>query len=102
VKDYLRGRQTLARVFLLIDARHGIKTADGEVMALMDEAAVSYQAVLTKIDKLKPTELTRIQEATSAALAKHAAAYPVMLTTSSQTRTGIVELQAEIARIAKA
>ena len=102
VKDYLRGRPTLARVFLLIDARHGLKAADREVMALMDEAAVSYQAVLTKIDKLKPTEIARIERTTADELAKHAAAYPVLLVTSSQTGAGVAELRAEIARIAKA
>ena len=100
VKDYLRGRPTLARVFLLVDARHGLKSADEAVMALMDEAAVSYQAVLTKIDKIKPTELTRIQQTTMDALRKHAAAYPSILTTSSQTAAGIAELRAEIARFA--
>jgi GTP-binding protein len=102
VKDYLRGRPTLARVFLLIDARHGLKAADREVMALMDEAAVSYQAVLTKIDKLKPTDLARIEQTTADELAKHAAAYPVLLATSSQTGAGVAELRAEIARSAKA
>ena len=102
VKDYLRGRPTLARVYLLIDARHGPKAADGEVMALMDEAAVSYQAVLTKIDKLKPTELAGIERAAAGELAKHAAAYPVLLSTSAETGAGITELRAEIARIAKA
>ena len=102
VKDYLRGRVTLARVFVLIDARHGPKAADREVMALMDEAAVSYQGVLTKIDKLKPTELARVQQTTAEELAKHAAAYPVLVATSAETGAGITELRAEIARIAKA
>jgi GTP-binding protein len=101
VKDYLRGRATLGRVFLLIDARHGVKGVDQEVMALMDEAAVSYQAVLTKTDKLKLTDLASMQQATMAELAKHAAAYPVLIATSSQTAAGIAELRAEIARIAK-
>jgi GTP-binding protein len=102
VKDYLRGRPTLARVFLLIDARHGLKSADQAVMSLMDEAAVSYQAVLTKIDKIKPTELSKMQETTAEGLRKHAAAYPVLLATSSQTMAGMAELRAEIARLAKA
>jgi GTP-binding protein len=100
VKDYLRGRQTLARVFLLIDARHGLKPPDREVMALMDEAAVSYQGVLTKLDKLKPTEIARVERATAEELAKHAAAYPVLLSTSAETGAGIAELRAEVARIA--
>ncbi len=102
VKNYLRGRPTLARVFLLIDARHGLKPADRDVMALMDEAAVSYQGVLTKIDKLKPTELTSVERATAEELAGHAAAYPTLIATSSQTGAGVPELRAEIARIAKA
>jgi GTP-binding protein len=100
VRDYLRGRATLARVFLLIDARHGLKPPDRAVMALMDEAAVSYQGVLTKIDKIKPTELARVMEATEAELRGHAAAFPALVATSAQTRAGIAELRAEIARLA--
>jgi GTP-binding protein len=102
VKDYLRGRTTLARVFLLIDARHGLKAPDREVMALMDEAAVSYLAVLTKIDKLKPSELARIERATADELAKHAAAYPALIASSSETGAGLPELRAEIARLVSA
>lgn len=102
VRDYLRGRPTLVRVFLLVDARHGLKSADLAVMELMDEAAVSYQAVLTKVDKIKPTELAGMQQATADELRKHAAAYPVMLATSSQTAAGLADLRAEIARLAKA
>ena len=100
VKDYLRGRPSLVRVFLLIDARHGLKPPDLGMMALMDEAAVSYQAVLTKADKIKPHELARIFETTAEAMARHAAAYTVTLATSSQTGTGIPDLRAEIARLA--
>ncbi len=62
VRDYLRGRATLVRVFLLVDARHGLKPPDLTVMQLMDEAAVSYQAVLTKVDKIKPAELVRVTQ----------------------------------------
>ena len=102
VKDYLRGRPSLVRVFLLIDARHGIKPPDLAVMELMDEAAVSYQAVLTKADKIKPHELARVCERTAEELAKHAAAYAELLATSSQKGTGIAELRAEIARLAAA
>ena len=102
VKDYLRGRPSLVRVFLLIDARHGIKPPDLAVMELMDEAAVSYQAVLTKADKIKPHELQRVREKTDEELAKHAAAYAELLATSSQKGTGIAELRAEIARLAAA
>jgi GTP-binding protein len=102
VKDYLRGRASLVRVFLLIDARHGLKPPDLDMMALMDEAAVSYQAVLTKIDKVKPHELQRIRDRTGEELARHAAAYAVILATSSEKGTGIAELRAEIARLGAA
>jgi GTP-binding protein len=100
VKNFLRGRPTLARVFLLIDARHGPKEADRGVMQLMDDAAVSYQVVLTKIDKIKPTELARVTRITETELSAHAAAHPVLRATSAPTGFGIAELRAEIARIA--
>jgi GTP-binding protein len=102
VKDYLRGRPTLVRVFLLIDARHGIKSADEPIMDLLDEAAVSYQVVLTKIDKLKIPQVAAVLAATASALEKHAAAYATLLTTSSETGSGIAELRAEIATLAEA
>lgn len=101
VRDYLRGRTTLVRVFLLVDARHGLKPSDRAVMALMDEAAVSYQGVLTKIDKIKPAELSRTLETTAAELRGHAAAFPTLLATSSGTGAGIAELRAEVARFAR-
>jgi len=99
VKDYLRGRPTLARVLLLIDARHGLKAADLTVMGLMDQAAVSYQIVMTKIDKIKPGELTRIMAATAAELKRHAAAHPALLATSARAGTGMAELRAQIAQV---
>ncbi len=99
VKDYLRGRQTLARVFLLIDARHGVKSSDEEIMAMLDEAAVSYQLVLTKADKLKPYKLETVIAATGIAAGKHPAAFPLVLTTSSQSGDGIAELRASIAKV---
>ena len=102
VRDYLRGRPNLVRVFLLIDARHGIKSADEPIMELLDEAAVSYQVVLTKIDKLKPAQVAAVLAATASALEKHAAAYATLLTTSSETGSGIAELRAEIATLAEA
>lgn len=102
VKDYLRGRPTLVRVFLLINSRHGIATADGPIMALLDEAAVSYQVVLTKTDKLKDREREAIVAATASELAKHAAAYPRLLATSSEKGAGIAELRAEIAALGAA
>jgi GTP-binding protein len=99
VRDYLKGRPTLLRVFLLIDARHGLKSSDLAVMELMDQAAVSYQAVLTKIDKIKPPELARVIDGTGAELKTHAAAYPALLVTSVRTGIGIPELRAQIAQL---
>jgi GTP-binding protein len=102
VRDYLRGRPNLVRVFLLIDARHGIKSADEPIMQLLDEAAVSYQAVLTKADKLKPPALASVVTDTAAALQTHAAAYATLITTSSEAGSGIADLRAEIAALATA
>jgi GTP-binding protein len=102
VHDYLRGRPTLLRVFLLIDARHGLKTTDAAVIALLDQAAVSYQVVLTKIDKIKPPELAAVLSRTAAELSRHPAAFPVLVATSSQTGAGIAELRAEIAQLVSA
>jgi GTP-binding protein len=97
IGDYLRGRRELKRVFLLIDARHGIKANDEETMKLLDEAAVSYQVVLTKADKPKASELAEVQAKVAALLAKHPAAYPQILTTSSRFGAGIPELRAAVA-----
>jgi GTP-binding protein len=91
---YLRGRPTLKRVMLLIDGRHGIKDSDEEAMEALDEAAVSYQLVLTKCDKLKAAELERIMRATQAKAATHGAAHPVIVPTSAETGLGIAELRA--------
>jgi len=102
VRDYLRGRPNLVRVFLLIDARHGIKSADEPIMDLLDEAAVSYQVVLTKIDKLRPAQVAAVVADTGAALEKHAAAYATLIATSSEKGSGIAELRAEIAALAQA
>lgn len=99
VKGFLQGRQNLARVFLLIDARHGIKAVDREIMELLDTAAVSYQAVLTKADKIKPHELAKVIAETEEALTKHPAAYPILIATSSETGLGIPELRAAFAQI---
>ena len=98
VFDYLRGRATLKRVFVLIDARHGIKKNDAEVMDLLDKAAVSYQIVLTKADKIKPHEAERVREATLKAVSKRPAAFPAVIATSSEKGTGLPELRAEIMR----
>jgi GTP-binding protein len=93
VFDYLRGRVTLKRVYLLIDARHGIKANDTEVMGLLDKAAVSYQVVLTKVDKIKPGELARLMTATAEAIRRRPAAFPEILATSSEHGVGIEELR---------
>lgn len=100
IQDYLRGRRELKRVFLLIDARHGIKARDRDTMSLLDEAAVSYQAVLTKADKPKLSELEAVIAKTEAELSKRPAAYPKILVTSARTGTGIPELRATVASLA--
>ena len=97
VFDYLRGRATLKRVFVLIDARHGIKKNDEEVMALLDKAAVSYQIVLTKTDKIKPPAVRKLEAATLAALKRHPAAFPEVIATSSEKRSGLDALHAVVA-----
>jgi GTP-binding protein len=99
IRDYLRGRPTLARVFLLIDSRHGLKPPDQTIMRLLDEAAVTYQAVLTKADKIKEHELEVVANRLRDALQSHAAAYPDVIATSSEKGTGIAELRAVVARL---
>jgi GTP-binding protein len=100
IRDYLKGRRELKRVFLLIDARHGIKPSDEETMELLDEAAVSYQVVLTKADKPKASELAAVQAKVKSDVAKHPAAYPEMLTTSARMGSGIPELRTAVASVA--
>jgi len=100
IGDYLKGRRELKRVFLLIDARHGLKPNDEETMKLLDEAAISYQAVLTKADKPKASELAAVQTEVASALVKHPAAYPQILATSARRGSGIEELRAAIAALA--
>ena len=99
IHEYLRGRANLARVYVLIDARHGLKEADGNVLGLLDRAAVNYQLVLTKADQIKPAEQTPLIAATEAAIARRPAAYPRCLLTSAHTGAGIAELRAVIARL---
>ena len=101
VRDYLTGRPQLRRLFLLVDARRGIMKADLEIMDLLDSAAVAYQLALTKVDKLKPVETERLRAEISAMLAKRPAAMPVVLTTSALKGAGVVELRAEIGRLAR-
>jgi GTP-binding protein len=96
VFDYLRGRAVLKRVLLLIDARHGIKPVDAQIMALLDKAAVSYQIVLTKADKIKQTELAATLAKVAETAAKHPAAFPELLATSSEKGAGIPELRAAV------
>ncbi|MDO8900719.1 MAG: ribosome biogenesis GTP-binding protein YihA/YsxC [Phenylobacterium sp.] len=96
-RDYLRGRPNLKRAYLLIDARHGLKEVDGEPMDAFDRAAVSYQIVLTKADKLRPAAVEAIRLKTEAAIAKRPAAFPRVLATSAETGAGLPELRAEIA-----
>ena len=99
MRDYLRGRASLARVFLLVDARRGVKDLDEEMFELLDRSAVSYQIVLTKHDELKVAERAQALAATQEALAKRPAAYPELVFTSSQTGVGIGELRAAVARL---
>jgi len=99
LKNYLQGRQTLRRVFVLIDARHGAKAVDEEIMTLLDRSAVTFQVVMTKIDKLKGSALQQSLDKTRAALAKHPAAFPELLLTSSEKGDGIATLRAIIAGI---
>jgi GTP-binding protein len=96
VNDYLRGRPVLSRVLVLVDARHGLKDVDRDLMTMLDKAAVSYQMVLTKADKIKPTELAKVIAETEAEARKHVAAHPVILPTSSETGAGIPELRAAV------
>ena len=101
VRDYLRGRPTLARVLLLIDSRHGLKDIDREVMTLLDKAAVSYRIVLTKTDKLKPPEAQAVTERTEAEARTHPAAFPGVLATSADKGAGIPELRAAVLEAAR-
>lgn len=96
VFDYLRGRATLKRVYVLIDSRHGIKKNDDEVLSLLDKAAVSYQIVLTKTDKIKAAGVPRLIAETLEKIKKHPAAFPEVLSTSSEKGDGLEELRAAI------
>jgi GTP-binding protein len=96
INDYLRGRQVLKRALVLVDSRHGLKEVDRDVLKMLDEAAVSYHLVLTKSDKVKPSALGALYEATLVEAAKHPAAHPTIFTTSSETGSGIAELRTAI------
>lgn len=96
VFDYMRGRSTLKRVYVLIDSRHGIKKNDEEVLDLLDKAAMSYQIVLTKSDKIKPPAVAKLVAATLEKISKRPAAYPSILSTSSEKGAGLDELREAI------
>lgn len=97
LRAYLAGRPTLVRVFLMIDSRHGLKAPDREIMAMLNAAAVTYQVVLTKADKIKPTALADLIARTEATLKTEPAAFPQVLATSSEKKSGIAELRGTIA-----
>ena len=101
INDFLRGRQVLKRALVLVDARHGLKDVDRDVMSMLDAAAVSYHVVLTKGDKIKASELATTFEATKIEAAKHPAAHPTLFSTSSEYGTGIAELRTAILEAAK-
>ncbi|MES2494054.1 MAG: ribosome biogenesis GTP-binding protein YihA/YsxC [Pseudomonadota bacterium] len=96
VRDFLRGRVVLKRALLLIDARHGVKPVDAEMMQMLDEAAVGYRLVLTKADKIKATDLADVLARTEAEARKHVAAHPQVLATSAEVKMGIDELRASV------
>jgi GTP-binding protein len=99
IHDYLRGRSNLARVYVLIDARHGLKQADLDVLKTLDRSAVSYQIVLTKTDQVKPAELQQQTAEIAAALSTRPAAFPEVIATSSHTGAGLPELRAAMVRL---
>jgi GTP-binding protein len=99
IHNYLQGRSNLARVYVLIDGRHGLKEADLDVLRTLDRSAVSYQVVLTKIDRIKAAELQQRIDEIAAALSTHPAAFPQIIATSSQTGAGVPELRAAMVRL---
>jgi len=96
INDFLRGRAVLKRALVLVDSRHGLKDVDRDIMKMLDDAAVSYHLVLTKADKIKPTELAGRMETIRSESAKHPAAHPLIIPTSSETGDGIAELRTAI------
>ena len=100
VNGYLKGRPSLRRALVLVDSRHGLKDSDTEMMGMLDKAAVSYQVVLTKADKVKAAPLAALVEATTAAVARRVAAHPEIMVTSSAEGTGVAELRAALAELA--
>lgn len=96
VNDYLRGRSVLKRTLVLVDSRHGLKEPDRDMMRMLDDAAVNYQLVLTKGDKVKPSALGAVYESVADEARKHPAAHPHIFTTSSETGSGIAELRTAV------
>ncbi len=101
IRDYLRGRQTLRCVLVLIDSRHGLKDSDAEIMTMLDEAAVSYRIVMTKADKAKSDETAVLVEELKEVMKQHTAAFPEIILTSSHEGIGIPELRGLVASVAK-
>ncbi len=101
IRAYLAGRPTLRRVFVLVDSRHGIKPPDRDIMKMLDATAVPYQIVLTKADKITVPELAAVKAKTEAELSSHPAAFPIVLTTSSEKGSGMEDLRATIAALLK-
>jgi GTP-binding protein len=99
IHDYLRGRASLARVYVLVDSRHGLMAVDGGILDSLDEAAVSYQIVLTKCDRVTAADLVDRLKAVHASLKRRPAAYPEILATSAETGAGIAELRAAVSRL---
>lgn len=99
-RQYLKGRVTLQRALVLVDGRHGLKDSDVDMMKMMDQAAVPYQIVLTKMDTLRDQAIPKAREAVALALKKHGAAHPEVMATSSETGLGIPELRASLTRLA--
>jgi GTP-binding protein len=99
IHDYLRGRATLARVYVLIDARHGLKDTDDDILDTLGQAAVSHEIVLTKCDQIGEAELAERIEAVKAAIRKRPAAFPDLIATSSHSGSGIAQLRAAVARL---
>lgn len=101
IHAYLRGRVQLRRVFLLIDSRHGIKDVDAKIMKMLDAAAVSYQIILTKIDKIPQRQVAEVLEKTEQTAKNHVACYPEILVTSSEKNIGIEDVRAQFVKVMK-
>jgi GTP-binding protein len=101
IKLYLKGRPTLRRALVLVDSRHGLKDVDRAILAMMDDAAVNYQVILTKADKMKPGALQTCRDQVAAELKKHVAAHPDILLTSAFTHDGIADVRAALSELAR-